>query len=117
MATQDNHGITITGGSVNIGAAAVGAHSTASNVGAFPQLDELRVQVRQLVEALENQAAALPEGSTALSYAAALQEEAAQETPSKSVLSQLLSRINDAVTSVAPLVEAVATVARLVALL
>lgn len=109
-----NHGISVSGGTVNAGAMAAGRDASATNVvhQAPPpgSLDELRVQVAALAEAVRAHAADLEDGASTLTVARVAEHEVGKDRPNKESLLGMLATLAAGVSSVGVLAGAVTTI-------
>jgi hypothetical protein len=106
--TEENRGIVISGGTVNIGALAQGSHAKASNrqvVNAGPD-EDLRALIRDLLTALREHDAELTDAPAASEAARELE----QAQPDRSRIRALLDRITATAGPIADIAAAVAAV-------
>ena len=111
-----NRGIVQTGGTMNIQAAAVGAHARATVTNAAPALeaagrDDLLAKLTAVLDAIEAHGAALPDKPAAGQLVERIASEAATEKPDKLNLKSWLAGLADQVKSVSVIATAVTALA------
>ncbi len=115
-----NQGISITGGTVQVGAMAVGKAASASNyVAAEPPgtVDELRVRMTELLVQMRAESGALVDPQRTLAMGEMAERELAQDQPDKRSLVEALRSVAAGVGSVASLAGAVVSLQQAVGVL
>jgi hypothetical protein len=109
MAYSRNEGIVQSGGTMNIGNAAVGRNAVANQVQAADSggLEEVRKQLATLMEALQKHAHEIPNSAEVMQSAHTAQEELSKDKPNRLTLRSLLSGIAESVKSVTTVATAV----------
>jgi hypothetical protein len=110
--TEESGGIVISGGTVNIGALAQGAHAKASNrqvINAGPD-EHLRELIRDLLTVLREHGGELADAPAVQSASSEAAAELEQARPDRSRIRALLDRITAAAGPIADIAAAVAAV-------
>jgi len=111
--TTKNEGIIQSGGTMNVGAMAVGRGAVAKQTQSAQPIQDLqavRAEIDKLLELLKAQASTLPGGQDVVHSARTVKEELAKEKPNQLTIKSLLAGIADSVKSVASIATAVEAV-------